>query len=94
MSQKGPETRPQSELAKIYSHPYDPTKFGRPLTGDTELNVNHKALDGTLPLKSGLTPLDEGPFTLENELRKFEEWTIYQRTRFRGKISENLVASC
>jgi len=66
-----------TELAEIYGHPL----FG------AANRDKHAPLEGIVPLKSGITPLDPGPFETKVELSQFEELEEYQRSRFRGESS-------
>jgi hypothetical protein len=63
-----------TELAEIYGHPL----FREP-------DGIHGPLEGIVPLKSGLTPLEPGPFSTKAELSQFEQLEAYQRTRFKGE---------
>jgi hypothetical protein len=59
-----------SALAEKYSHP----------VGD-----EHDALYGSSELKSGLTPLNLGPFDQAKDHDNFQRWRAYQQQRFGGK---------
>jgi hypothetical protein len=67
-----------TELVEIYGHPIF-----------NESNTIHSPLEGIIPLKSGLTPLDLGPFATAAELSLFQKLEAYQRTRFKGELSSN-----
>ena len=56
-------------LAVKYSHP---------------VGEDHFNLDGSRELKSGLTPLDYGPFKTRDQFKNLQRWEAYQRRRFRG----------
>lgn len=53
-----------TEFASIYSHP--PWK-GEKYDKEAFTDKIYDALSGYVPLKSGLTPLDPGPFSTEEE---------------------------
>jgi hypothetical protein len=58
-----------SILAHKYSHP---------------VGKRHDDLYGSDELKSGLTPLDLGPFTTRREYETLNRWRSYQKHRFEG----------
>jgi hypothetical protein len=69
-----------TDLANIYSHPL----HGR----DPELMNrcwNHDVIDGRIPLKSGLTPLNVKDYRSQRELRFYNIMQGYQRARFCSK---------
>lgn len=76
-----------TDLAKIYSHPL----HGR----DPELMNrcwNHDVIDGRIPLKSGLTPLNVKDYRSQRELRFYGIMQGYQRARFRSKLCGQVLA--
>jgi len=58
-----------STLAVKYSHPVGP---------------EHDDLYGSSELKSGLTPLDLGPFVRRQDVENLHRWMAYQLRRFDG----------
>jgi len=60
-------------------------KYGHPSTGPPDPS----ALQRIVPFKSGLTPLDAGPFTTAEERTTFLALENYQRKRFAGDILPN-----
>lgn len=54
-------------------------KYGHPVGG------HHDVLYGSTELKSGLTPLDYGPFNKVEDADNLHRWELYQRKRFEGK---------
>lgn len=66
----GPPRRPKTALAEKYGHP---------------LGQQHGILHGYAPMKSGLTPLDMGPFQTFEEMHFYRAMDYYQRERFRGQ---------
>lgn len=72
MPQSLPQERPLTKLAKNYTHP---------------IGLQHAALLGIEPLKSGLTPLD--PFQLKTIDDYLVFWSLrgYQVGRFDGIVS-------
>jgi hypothetical protein len=59
-----------SALAKKYNHP---------------VGGRHDDLYGSTELKSGLTPLNLGPFERYEDVHNLQRWKTYQRERFEGK---------
>jgi hypothetical protein len=49
----------------------------------------HKILEGSDPLKSGLTPLTDGPFNTPQEQADHDALVEYQRERFRGSYASS-----
>lgn len=70
-----PSKRLKTALAEKYGHPVGP---------------HHKVIQGILPLKSGLTPLNPGPFLTFAELQLFKDLHTYQRLRFHGFTTAEL----
>lgn len=69
-----------TELAKIYSHPLhgrDPEVMDR--------CYDHDVINGRIPLKSGLTPLDIKDYRSGRELRFYNIMLGHQRARFCSK---------
>lgn len=70
MSQQPPTKRQKfTVLAEKYRHP---------------VGGHHKILEGSDPLKSGLTPLTGGPFNTTQEQSYHDALVEYQRERFHG----------
>jgi hypothetical protein len=72
-----------TEFASIYSHP--PWK-GEKYDKEAFADKIYDALSGCVPLKSGLTPLDAGPFATEEEWIKYQKLEAFQKRRFRSKL--------
>jgi hypothetical protein len=60
-----------TELGEKYGHPVGP---------------NHVAIANLRPWKSGITPLEPGPFKTEEAKLQYIKLQNYQRDRFEGKM--------
>jgi hypothetical protein len=71
-----PSKRSKTALAEKYGHPIGP---------------EHAVIQGYVLLKSGLTPLNPGPFLTIEERDLYHKIASYQRSRLRGEEIKNLI---
>jgi hypothetical protein len=71
-----PPKRQKTALAEKYGHPTGP---------------RDDIIQGYVPLKSGLTPLNAGPFRTVEEADLYERMYAYQQDRMKGETKKSYL---